>query len=102
MQWLGRRESSNVDDRRGITGGHLAVGGGVLGVIFLLAKFLLGGGDVTDLQQAIPPGQQQEMTAEEKAADDKRAAFVKVVLADTEDVWDKIFSDQGKQYIKPT
>jgi len=102
MQWLGRRESSNVDDRRGITGGHLAVGGGVLGVIFLLAKFLLGGGDVTDLQQAIPPGQQQEMTAEEKAADDKRAAFVKVVLADTEDVWDKIFSDQGKQYTKPT
>ncbi|MEP6597403.1 MAG: neutral zinc metallopeptidase [Ginsengibacter sp.] len=102
MQWLGRRESSNVDDRRGITGGHLAVGGGVLGVIFLLAKFLLGGGDVSDLQQAMPQGQQQEMTAEEKAADDKRAAFVKVVLADTEDVWDKIFSDQGKQYTKPT
>ena len=102
MQWLGRRESSNVDDRRGITGGHLAVGGGVLGVIFLLAKFLLSGGDVTDLQQTIPPGQQQEMTAEEKAADDKRASFVKVVLADTEDVWDKIFSDQGKQYTKPT
>jgi len=102
MQWLGRRESSNVDDRRGITGGHLAVGGGVLGVIFLLAKFLLGGGDVADLQQTMPQGQQQEMTAEEKAADDKRAAFVKVVLADTEDVWDKIFLDQGKQYIKPT
>ena len=102
MQWLGRRESSNVDDRRGIGGGHIAVGGGVLGVIFLLAKFLLGGGDVSDLQQAMPQGQQQEMTAEEKAADDKRAAFVKVVLADTEDVWDKIFADQGKQYTKPT
>jgi len=102
MQWLGRRESSNVDDRRGIGGGHIAVGGGVLGVIFLLAKFLLGGGDVSDLQRAMPQGQQQEMTAEEKAADDKRAAFVKVVLADTEDVWDKIFSDQGKQYSKPT
>lgn len=102
MQWLGRRESSNVDDRRGLGGGHIAVGGGVLGVIFLLAKFLLGGGDVSDLQQAMPQGQQQEMTAEQKAADDKRAAFVKVVLADTEDVWDKIFADQGKQYAKPT
>ncbi len=42
------------------------------------------------------------MTAEEKAADDKRASFVKVVFADTEDVWDKIFADNGKQYEKPT
>jgi predicted metalloprotease len=102
MQWLGRRESSNVDDRRGIGGGHIAVGGGILGVIFLVAKFLLGGGDVSDLQQAMPQGQQTEMTAEEKAADDKRASFVRVVLGDTEDVWDKIFADQGKQYTKPT
>jgi len=100
MQWLGRRQSTNVDDRRGITGGHIAAGGGILGVIFLVAKFLLGGGDVSELQQGMPQG--KEMTAEERAADDKRAAFVKVVLADTEDVWDKIFSDEGKQYIKPT
>ena len=59
MQWLGRRESTNVDDRRGISGGPLAVGGGIVGVIFLLAKFLLGGGDVSDLQQVLPqqPGQ---------------------------------------------
>lgn len=102
MQWSGRRESSNVDDRRGITGGHVAVGGGLIGVIFLLAKFLLGGGNVNDLQQALPQGQQQEMTAQEKAADDQEAAFVKVVLADTEDVWNKIFSDMVKNYSEPT
>ena len=102
MQWLGRRESSNVDDRRGISGGGVAVGGGIIGVIFLLAKFLLGGGDASDLQQAFPPGQQQEMTTEQKAAEDQLARFVKVVLADTEDVWDKIFSDMGSQYQKPT
>jgi Predicted metalloprotease len=102
MQWLGRAESENVDDRRGIGGGHIAAGGGVIGVIFLLAKFLLGGGSISDLQQALPQGQQTEMTAEQKAADDERASFVKVVLKDTEDVWDKIFSDQGKQYSKPT
>ncbi|MEO6290210.1 MAG: neutral zinc metallopeptidase, partial [Ginsengibacter sp.] len=92
MKWLGRRESSNVDDRRSITGGHVAVGGGVIGVIFLLAKFLLGGGDINDLQQALPQGQQQEMTTEQQAADDKEAAFVKVVLADTEDIWSKLFN----------
>ena len=33
MQWLGRRQSTNVDDRRGITGGHIAAGGGILGII---------------------------------------------------------------------
>ena len=102
MQWIGRRESSNVDDRRGIGGGGVAAGGGIIGVIFLLAKFLLGGGDTSDLQQVFPEGQQTEMTTEQKAAEDERARFVKVVLADTEDVWDKIFGDMGKQYTKPT
>lgn len=102
MQWLGRRESDNVDDQRGIGGGHIAAGGGVLGVIFLLAKFFLGGGNISDLQQSLPQGQSQEMTAEQKAKDDERAHFVRVVLADTEDVWDKIFSDKGQRYSKPT
>ena len=102
MQWQGRRESTNVDDRRGLSGGGLAVGGGVLGVIFILAKFLLGGGDVNDLQQLIPQQQQQEMTVEQKAADDKEASFVKVVLADTEDVWSNGFNDMGKSYTNPT
>ena len=101
MQWLGRPESENVDDRRGLGGGGIAAGGGVLGVIFLLAKFLLGGGSISDLQQALPQSQPTEMTAEQKKSDDERASFVKVVLRDTEDVWDKIFSDQGKTYSKP-
>ncbi len=101
MQWLGRRESANVEDRRGISGGGMAIGGGVIGVIFILAKFLLGGGDLNDLQQLVPP-QQQEMTQEQKAAQDTEAAFVKVVLADTEDVWSKLFSDMGRTYTDPT
>lgn len=104
MQWQGRRESSNVDDRRGISGGGMAIGGGVIGVIFILAKFLLGDGDVNDLSQLIqqPQQYQTEMSADQKAADDKEAAFVKVVLADTEDVWTKIFNDMGKTYTDPT
>lgn len=102
MQWMGRRESSNVDDRRGLSGGGLAVGGGVIGIIFILAKFLLGDGSINDLQQIIPQQQQQELTVEQKAADDKEASFVKVVFADTEDVWTKLFGDMGKTYTKPT
>ncbi len=104
MQWQGRQESDNIDDRRGITGGHVAVGGGVIGIIFILAKFLLGGGDINQLQQDLQQQQpqQQEMSAEQKAADDKEASFVKVVLKDTEDVWTKIFGDMGKTYTDPT
>jgi predicted metalloprotease len=102
MLWKGRRESTNVEDRRGITGGQIAAGGGIVGVIVLLVNMFLGGGDINDLQQALPQAQQTEMTEEQRAQDEERASFVKVVLADTEDVWDKIFAEHGKTYQKPT
>ncbi len=58
MEWKGLRQSSNVDDRRGVSGGPLAVGGGIVGVIFLLAKFLLGGGDAAEIERYMAiPGQ---------------------------------------------
>ncbi len=103
MDWKGRRESSNVDDRRGISGGGRALGGGMIGLLFILAKFFLGGGDLNDLQQIIQPSEyQQEMTAEQQAAEDEMASFVKVVLADTEDVWGELFRQAGKTYQEPT
>jgi len=102
MKWTGRRESSNVDDRRGISGGGLAVGGGIVGVIVILVKvFLLG--DTSAINDALPQqGPRQELSAEEKKLDDERASFVKVVLADTEDVWNQLYSQSGKQYAEPT
>ncbi len=100
MLWQGRRQSSNVDDRRGISGGQVAVGGGILGVIALVLNLLLGGGG--DVSQIPLPHQNQPMSAEEKAAQDQLAGFVKVVLADTEDVWAQLFSKAGKQYQNPT
>lgn len=100
MRLDGERESSNVDDRRGLsTGGGIAIGGGLIGVIFLVIKLFLGGNDTSQVQI---PGETIEMTPEEKAADDERATFVKKVLALTEDVWDSMFAAQGKQYRKPT
>src|SRR5450756_1282614 len=74
----------------------------LLALYFYWQNFLLGGGNPSDLQQVFPQGQQQEMTTEQKAAEDERARFVKVVLADTEDVWDKIFGDMNREYTKPT
>ena len=102
MLWQGRRQSTNVDDRRGIGAGGLAVGGGVIGLIALLINmFLGGGGDVSQIPELLP-GQQTEQTPGQKAADDERAQFVKVVLAETEDVWNNIFQQSGQDYPEPT
>lgn len=103
MLWQGRRQSSNVEDRRGFSAGGLAVGGGVIGVIALILNMLLGGGDVSQLPELLP-GQQsgQTLPPEAQAADDERASFVKVVLAETEDVWNNIFQQQGSDYQEPT
>ena len=100
MLWRGRRESTNVDDRRGMSGGGLAVGGGIGGIIIAIIYFFLGGGnggENGDFLQS--PG--QPMTQEQKAAEDQLAGFTKVVLADTEDVWNKLFSESGKRYVEP-
>lgn len=100
MRWVGRRESSNVDDRRGLSTGGMVAGGGILGVIILLLNMFLGGGDTSQLPDI--SGQQQTLSPEQQAADDERAKFVKVVLADTEDVWNELFQQNGSNYAEPT
>jgi predicted metalloprotease len=99
MLWQGRRESDNVDDRRGITGGHVAVGGGILGVIALIVNFLLGGNGNNQLPL---PNQTQPISVEDKARQDTEAHFVRVVLADLEDVWSQLLQKANKNYPKPT
>lgn len=99
MLWQGRRESSNVDDRRGFGGGGMAVGGGIGGIIIAILYFFLGGGSGGDNSSFLQ--QQAPMSQEQKAAEDKLASFSKVVLADTEDVWNKLFSEQGRDYVEP-
>jgi uncharacterized protein len=104
MLWQGRRESGNVEDRRGMSGGGIAAGGGILGVIALILNFLLGGGDGGGTGGGTSPqlpGQQQ--TAQPRSAEeDQLAHFVKVVLADTEDIWGQLFRKAGEQYPAPT
>jgi predicted metalloprotease len=103
MLWRGRRESTNVDDRRGVSGGGVLAGGGIVAaIIYLLYNFLGGGGGGDSTQMPPIPGTQTEMSAEEKKADDERASFTKVVMADTEDVWGKLYSQTGNQYRAPT
>lgn len=101
MRWQGRRQSTNVEDRRGSRGKNIAVGGG-LGTIVLVVLGLLFGGDFTDLIQIDAGGGSSPQTQTSTSpAEDAQAQFVKVVLADTEDVWNRLFQQQGQQYQEP-
>ncbi|WP_324721070.1 KPN_02809 family neutral zinc metallopeptidase [Salinimicrobium sp. HB62] len=100
MKWRGRRKSSNVEDRRGSSKGKIAVGGGLIAVIFIAIQ-LFTGGDATDIlnqfQEQVPAGETRELTAEERELGD----YAGVVLADTEDVWNELFQQNGASYPEP-
>ena len=109
MKWEGRRQSSNVDDRRGMRGkGGLIAGGGIVGIIVVLLQLFGGetGQQVASVVNQVAGGNQTqqavervELTAEQK----KIGEFTATVLADTEDVWEKVFSQNGLgTYKKPT
>ncbi|MDK2772273.1 KPN_02809 family neutral zinc metallopeptidase [Flavobacterium haoranii] len=100
MKWQGRRQSDNVEDRRGMsTGGKAIVGGGALGIIILLLQLFGGetGQNLAPVLEQFNQGQQteqvqeRELTAEEKSMGE----FAATVLADTEDIWTKIFQENN-------
>ena len=108
MRLDGRRESSNVEDRRGMSGGKKA-GLGIGGIIIAMAiaYFTCGNPLEAGMQAAqqsmgqnteVSEGQQREFTEEEQAL----AKFSTQILAGTEDVWTKIFKEQGATYQVPT
>lgn len=117
MQWKGRRESDNVEDARGQTysgggGGNglgllMMVGRlfGIKGIIVVVGvglvawklgivdpSMLVSGGPTTSNSQPV------QASAEEQ----EQFQFVKVVMADTEDVWAAEFSRIGKRYALPS
>ena len=101
MLWQGRRESDNVEDARGSGGGRIAVGGGIGGVILVVAYLLLGG-DPAALVDSQPQAQlSQPGQVEGDAPRDEASKFVAVVLADTEDIWHGLFRQMGRQYEEP-
>ncbi len=101
MLWKGRRESGNVEDQRGISGKHIAFGGGAIGIIILLINAFLGGDSSQLLNQLGQEVKTSQSTNAANPEEDEMAKFVSVVLADNEDVWNKIFSDAGSQYEEP-
>jgi predicted metalloprotease len=98
MRWLGRRGSGNIDDRRGMGGGGLALGGGGILVVIL---GLLFGQDISGLLGQLPAGGTVQEGKVGSPADDA-GKFADVVLADTDELWTNIFSSQGMSYERPT
>lgn len=108
MKWEGNRESDNVEDRRGAGGGGFGLGGRSIGigtiVIALIGSAVFGINPLTMLDMLSGGGgaaQTRQAPLESTPATDKQTRFVKTVLADTEDVWGKLFSEKGGTYAKP-
>ncbi len=97
------RESENVEDRRGMSGGKIALGGGGCFTIIIALVVLLLGGDPTTYLQQSPSGNDVPTVQQpgNQAANDEQFKFVKSVLGTTEDVWKGIFKRAGGQYREP-
>lgn len=101
MQWMGRRESSNTEDGSSSGGGRgLALGGGVVGIIAAAIYFFTGIDPSALLNQTQGGGAPQENN-QQVVPDSKEKKFSKVIFADTEDIWTKLFNDMGKTYDQP-
>ncbi|WP_145535288.1 neutral zinc metallopeptidase [Yersinia thracica] len=111
MRWQGRRESDNVEDKRGDSsgggGGFRPPIGGKGGLVILIVVLVAGyyGVDLTPLLNGSDPMSQTQTQPRSQSAvsakDDQYAKFTSVVLADTEDTWKPIFQKMGRNYQEP-
>jgi len=103
MRWRGERQSDNIEDRRGISRGGMAIGGGLGGIVILVIALLFGA-DPRQLLEQLPtqdaPGTQTSRPTNPQEEELKQ--FVRTVLASTEDVWTDQFRQLGRRYRKPT
>ncbi|PVX49912.1 hypothetical protein C7377_1550 [Balneicella halophila] len=109
MKWRGKRQSGNIEDRRGMSNkGRVAIGGGAIGIIILL--FQIFGGD-TGRQLAPVLEQLNQQTQVQQTAESRKLTqeekeigqFVDVILTSTDEVWTKIFRKyELGVYQKPT
>lgn len=114
MRWKGRRQSDNVDDRRGQSGGRqssAAAAGilnlvgrrfGVKGIIVLVVGYVvLSNIGLINPEQVTVGGAGTAGPVMNDPVSDERFSFVKVILADTEDIWGELFNQAGSSYAEP-
>src|ERR1051325_4390351 len=95
MRWSGRRQSENIEDRRGVSVGRAVGGIGGVGVVIAIAYALITG-DTSVLNQIGIGGSSAPSPHEAEYKE-----FAAVTLADTEDVWKKVLPHYGKEYTPP-
>jgi len=102
MRWRGERQSSNIEDRRGLTP-KVAVGGGI-GTLVVIIIALLFGADPRQLLEQVPDNPTSEVQSSRpvNAEEEELKQYVSVVLAKSEDVWNDVFRQNGRQYREPT
>jgi uncharacterized protein len=103
MKFKGRRQSSNVEDLRSGGGGRsIGFKGGIVGTLAIALVIYLLGGNPLEVINLMNTGDQQIGTEAPLSAEEmEMGEFVSVVLADTEEVWDQLFSRMGYQYREP-
>lgn len=104
MLWRDREESTNVEDRRGMSaGGKIGIGGGIGGIIIAILYMIMGGGDIGNVMDSVQNANQTPATGQYKssAEEEDLAKFTKVALKDIETVWSRLFREQGKTYEYP-
>jgi uncharacterized protein len=128
MEWKGRRQSENVDDQRGRGGGaggfgrggpqfrmpggsrlRTTGGGGLSGIVMLVILFFVLKACGIDPMQVLTEGGSggagggiEQSAPRTEARNDQMTQFIKVVLAETEDTWARIFEANGRDYPEPT
>lgn len=107
MRLTGRRQSGNIDDRRGKSSAGLKVGGGIGAVIVAAIIAWISGGNPLDVVmqnagQLIGGGSSTSQTYTPTAEDEELATFVSTILAGTEDIWTEQFRAIGREYEPPT
>jgi predicted metalloprotease len=100
MRWKDRRQSTNVEDRRGRTKKGM-VGGGIGSIILILAIYFLGGDPTQLIDNSQFDNSGVTSNYEGTAEENELAQFVSVVLAETEDVWTELFRQENLNYKYP-
>lgn len=101
MKWQGRRKSGNLEDRRGMSGrGKVVAGGGVIAVVVILLQLFGGetGQAIAPILEQVGGSQQQAQQVEQRDLTEKEKVmgdFMGTVLADTEDIWNRIFRENN-------
>ena len=102
MRLGGGRQSSNIEDRRGLGAGTIG-GGGIGMLLIVLAVSCITGTNPLSLLQVVEqanPGQTQSVPTGTPTGDPARV-FISEVLGDTEDTWERVFQAKGQRYQAP-